>query len=166
MPKHRTIFGSPAIGKLRPMPLRLFRCRVTRKIKIMGYAISLVTDKGLAFQFASSQMYWDQNRSPVDLSGRTCDLSLLEDFVDVRGVHKQHDVKRLLLFAQVLHLNFQFDSEYSADALARLMIPQLNEHMQKNASWFAPAGVTAGYPRDTHSNDITMDVNFGEESVQ
>lgn len=144
MAKHRTIFGSPAIGKIKPMKQHVFRCPKSGKVKVMGYAVSLITDVGLELQFVSSQMYKDRRGNPVDLSGRVCDLSVIAEFADIEGVEKKHDVRDLRLFASLLAMNCVVEgcSEYDALASAKVVIPQLSKQLADSIgnNWFAPAG--------------------------
>ena len=141
MAKHRTIFGSPAIGKIRPVGQHVFRCLRSGKVKVMGYAVCLVTGEGLNLQFVTSQLYKDQRGSPVDLGGRVCDLSVIDEVVDTGGVEKRHDVRALLPFAYLLHLNYiaAGSSEYDALATAEVIVPQLSWQLSSGMhTWFIP----------------------------
>lgn len=148
MSKHRTIFGSPAIGKIRPLPVMPFRCPKTGKLKIAHYSVMLITVGGVSLQFVTAQLYKDQNGMLVDLLGRTVDLSLLPEYINTKSIPKRHNIKHLKLYESVAFLNFYDpETEYNPRVCAEMIAGQLNDYLNSTTSdlaWFAPAGVAQG----------------------
>jgi len=140
--KRRTVFGTPAIGKLRSLPMHTFR-DVDGQIKIVQWAVfACRADEGLPWfnlQFTSGQMYVDQNGDWVDAQYRTCEY-------DTRAAGL--DYRRLVTMLYMLNIR-QHDGDgnllpYDPEALANIVLDHYMKQYEAGAAWTAPAGFNRG----------------------